>query len=109
MEVCPPSRLLPSHILIHSFLAGKSTTISMIRGEIRPSHDGKGEIYIGHILVATDKKTARSHLGVCPQHDAMDQLTVVEHLRFYAGVRGVRNAEQNVQALVTAIGLRPFH
>jgi ATP-binding cassette, subfamily A (ABC1), member 3 len=81
----------------------------MIRGEIRPSHDGKGEIYIGHILVATDKETARSHLGVCPQHDAMDQLTVVEHLRFYAGVRGVRNAEQNVQALVTAIGLRPFH
>lgn len=80
----------------------------MLRGEIRPSRKGNGEIYIGHILVATDKETACSHLGVCPQHDAMDQLTVVEHLRFYAGIRGVKNIEQNVQALVKAIGLRPF-
>ena len=80
----------------------------MLRGEIRPSRKGNGEIYIGHILVATDREAARSHLGVCPQHDAMDQLTVVEHLRFYASVRGVRNVERNVQALMKAIGLRPF-
>jgi ATP-binding cassette, subfamily A (ABC1), member 3 len=80
----------------------------MLRGEIKPNLKSNGEMYIGHILVATDKKLARSHLGVCPQHDAMDQLTVVEHLRFYAGVRGVRNIEQNVQALIKAVGLTPF-
>jgi len=33
---------------------------------------------------------------------------VLEHLRFYAGIRGVKNIEQNVQSLVKAVGLAPF-
>jgi len=79
----------------------------MLRGEIRPNR-GNGEIYVESISVANDREVARSHLGVCPQHDAMDQMTAVEHLRFYAGVRGVKNAERSVQALVRAVGLAPF-
>jgi ATP-binding cassette subfamily A (ABC1) protein 3 len=38
----------------------------------------------------------------------MDQMTVAEHLRFYAGVRGVKNIERNVQNLIRAVGLGPF-
>jgi len=79
----------------------------MLRGEIRPDR-GHGEMYIENISIANDRDVARSHLGVCPQNDALDQMTVVEHLRFYAGVRGVKNANQNVQALVRAVGLAPF-
>jgi ABC-type multidrug transport system ATPase subunit len=65
-------------------------------------------MYIENISVANDRDVARSHLGVCPQYDALDQMTVVEHLRFYAGVRGVKNASKNVQALARAVGLAPF-
>ena len=38
----------------------------------------------------------------------MDQMTVSEHLRFYAGVRGVKNISRNVDNLIRAVGLGPF-
>jgi ATP-binding cassette, subfamily A (ABC1), member 3 len=79
----------------------------MLRGEIRPDR-GHGEMYVESISVSKDRDVARSHLGVCPQHDALDHMTVIEHLQFYAGVRGVKNIDQNVQALVKAVGLGPF-
>jgi len=79
----------------------------MLRGEIKPNR-GRGQMFIENINVKTDRDGARSHLGVCPQHDALDQMTVLDHLRFYAGVRGVKDVDQNVQALVRAVGLTPF-
>jgi ATP-binding cassette subfamily A (ABC1) protein 3 len=38
----------------------------------------------------------------------MDQMTVLEHLRFYARVRGVPEIEHNVQAVIKAVGLEAF-
>jgi ATP-binding cassette subfamily A (ABC1) protein 3 len=38
----------------------------------------------------------------------MDQMTVVEHLRFYARVRGVTEIEHNVQEVIKAVGLQAF-
>lgn len=38
----------------------------------------------------------------------MDQMTVVEHLRFYARVRGVADVEHNVKAVIKAVGLQAF-
>jgi len=67
--------------------AGKSTTISLIRGDIQPSHTS-GEIFVEDIALSKRRAAARNHLGVCPQVDACDQMTVVEHLRFYTRVRG---------------------
>ncbi|KAH8812990.1 hypothetical protein F5884DRAFT_856278 [Xylogone sp. PMI_703] len=87
--------------------AGKSTTISLIRGDIVPSRNG-GHIYIENIDINRHRASARAYLGVCPQFDAMDQLTVLEHLRFYARVRGVPDVEANVQAVVKAVGLQAF-
>ncbi|RFU27640.1 hypothetical protein B7463_g8708, partial [Scytalidium lignicola] len=87
--------------------AGKSTTISLIRGDIVPSWNG-GHIYIENIDINRHRSSARAYLGVCPQYDAMDQLTVLEHLRFYARVRGVPDIEANVQAVVKAVGLEAF-
>ncbi|WDK21663.1 ABC transporter [Colletotrichum graminicola] len=49
---------------------------------------------------------ARSNLGVCPQFDAIDSMTVVEHLRHYAKLRGISDVEQQVQAVVRAVGLQ---
>lgn len=39
---------------------------------------------------------------------AMDQMTVVEHLRFYARVRGVPDIEHNVEGVIKAVGLQAF-
>ena len=87
--------------------AGKTTTISMLRGELQPSNRS-GELSIDGASVLSQRRLARSHLGVCPQWDAMDQLSVREHLMFYAGIRGMRNADQNVEALIDSVGLTPF-
>jgi ATP-binding cassette, subfamily A (ABC1), member 3 len=87
--------------------AGKSTTISLIRGDIQPSKNG-GSIFVENIEINRHRAQARSHLGVCPQYDAMDQMTVLEHLRFYARVRGVQEIEHNVNAVIKAVGLQAF-
>ena len=87
--------------------AGKSTTISLIRGDILPSHTS-GEIYVEDIPISKRRADARQHLGVCPQVDACDQMTVLEHLRFYARVRGVDDVEHNVREVIRAVGLGPF-
>ena len=87
--------------------AGKSTTISLIRGDILPSHTS-GEIHVEGIPISKRRADARHHLGVCPQVDACDQMTVLEHLRFYARVRGVDDVEHNVREVIRAVGLGPF-
>ncbi|CZR68367.1 related to ABC transporter [Phialocephala subalpina] len=87
--------------------AGKSTTISLIRGDMQPSKNG-GSIFVENIDISRHRAQARSHLGVCPQYDAMDQMTVLEHLRFYARVRGVADIEHNVQEVIKAVGLQAF-
>lgn len=87
--------------------AGKTTTISLIRGDIQPSYNG-GEIFVENVSILRHRATARSHLGVCPQFDAMDQMTVLEHLRFYARIRGVSDVEHNVREVIRAVGLTPY-
>ena len=86
--------------------AGKSTVVSLVRGDIRPQKGG--DIFVENTSVIKRRAAARSYLGVCPQFDAMDQMTVLEHLQFYARVRGVRDVEYNVKEVVRAVGLQPF-
>nr|AHF50239.1 p-glycoprotein [Daldinia eschscholtzii] len=87
--------------------AGKSTTISLIRGDIQPSYNG-GDVLVENTSVSRRRAEARSHLGVCPQFDAIDSMTVLEHLRFYARIRGIPDIEHNVQAVIRAVGLEAF-
>lgn len=86
--------------------AGKSTTIGMLRGEIQPSQGGS--IHLGQIDVRKDRRTAHARMGVCPQFDAVDQMTVLEHLEFYAGIRGVSDPKHNARQIVRAVGLERF-
>lgn len=88
--------------------AGKSTTISLVRGDVRPSGGGGGDILIADLSITAHRAAARQNLGVCPQFDAMDSMTVREHLRFYASARGVPDVNANVEAVLTATGLRRF-
>ncbi|KAL2759476.1 hypothetical protein ACRALDRAFT_1074244 [Sodiomyces alcalophilus JCM 7366] len=87
--------------------AGKSTLISLIRGDLKPSRNG-GDIFVEDKSVRTDLAAARVNLGVCPQHDALDQMTVREHLEFYARIRGISDVGVNVEAVLTAVGLQAF-
>lgn len=87
--------------------AGKSTTISLIRGDAHLSHNS-GDILIEDISVIAHRAQARGHLGVCPQFDAMDSMTVREHLTFYARARGVENIATNIEAVLSATGLNRF-
>ncbi|EME87134.1 ABC transporter, ABC-A family [Pseudocercospora fijiensis CIRAD86] len=87
--------------------AGKSTTIGLIRGDIRPS-DRTSDILIENTSIIDHRAAARANLGVCPQFDAMDQMTAIEHLRFYARARGVHDVEHNVEQVIHAVGLAPF-
>ncbi|KAL7962260.1 hypothetical protein V8C34DRAFT_271262 [Trichoderma compactum] len=87
--------------------AGKSTTISLIRGDLKPNLNG-GDIFIEDVSVTKNLAGARANLGVCPQIDALDQMTVGEHLEFYAQVRGIPNVKHNVTAVLQAVGLSSF-
>ncbi|KLU92187.1 hypothetical protein MAPG_11133 [Magnaporthiopsis poae ATCC 64411] len=88
--------------------AGKSTTISMIRGDIQPDRSAGGDVFVEGVSVTRRLAAARANLGVCPQFDAVDTMTVLEHLRFYARVRGIPDVDHNVEAVIKAVGLENF-
>ena len=83
------------------------TAISLIRGDINPTGHN-GEILVDEISMATNRNIARSRLGVCPQFDACDALTVKQHLLFYARVRGVADPLHNTEELIRAFGLGAY-
>ncbi|KAL9084276.1 MAG: hypothetical protein Q9159_005321 [Coniocarpon cinnabarinum] len=87
--------------------AGKSTTISLIRGDLRPT-GARSEVNIHGANLFAHRVKARNNLGVCPQFDAMDAMTVSEHLLFYARARGVKDAQHNVHVVMHAVGLHPY-
>ncbi|XP_015215344.2 phospholipid-transporting ATPase ABCA3 isoform X1 [Lepisosteus oculatus] len=66
--------------------AGKTTTLSMLTGLFPPS---SGRAYISGYDISQDMALIRRSLGLCPQHDVLfDNLTVEEHLSFYAQLKG---------------------
>jgi ATP-binding cassette, subfamily A (ABC1), member 3 len=82
--------------------AGKSTAINMIRGDTAPS---AGTIMLEGIDVQKNKRRAQTHLGVCPQFDALDLLTVREHLTFYARCKGVIDVGRDVDFVMSRVGI----
>ncbi|KAK7418591.1 hypothetical protein QQZ08_011175 [Neonectria magnoliae] len=86
---------------------GKTTCISLIRGDLTPS-GRDGEVFIDGTSIITHRAQARSKLGVCPQIDPLDNMTVGEHLRFYAEVRGIRDPQHNIDANIQGLGLHEY-
>lgn len=87
--------------------AGKTTTLSLIRGDIKAS-DRSSDVRISGISVNSNRLGARRLLGVCPQFNTMDYMTVTEHLSFYARVRGVPDVSNNVAKTIEAVGLTGY-
>ncbi|KAJ3259370.1 ATP-binding cassette sub- A member 5, partial [Borealophlyctis nickersoniae] len=83
--------------------AGKTTTIHMLCG-LYPPTSGTATIY-GYDI-RHDMPQIRQMLGVCPQHDILlDELTVAEHLRIFAGLKGVRDIDARVEEVVRDVDL----
>ncbi|XP_047390358.1 phospholipid-transporting ATPase ABCA3 isoform X1 [Sciurus carolinensis] len=67
--------------------AGKTTALSMLTGLFPPT---SGRAYISGYEISQDMVQIRKSLGLCPQHDILfDNLTVAEHLYFYAQLKGL--------------------
>lgn len=70
--------------------AGKTTTFKCLCQEEIPD---VGQLMMANYDVLSEGgfSNARSMIGYCPQFDAIyDQLTVKEHIEFYATIKGVR-------------------
>ncbi|KAM0489602.1 hypothetical protein ACHAP8_012419 [Fusarium lateritium] len=85
--------------------AGKTTLTNMMRGEIVPD---KGRIYVQGVEVQGNLQMARESIGVCPQFDALDKITVRQQLNFYARIKGISNIKQNVELVMSKVGLKPY-
>lgn len=76
--------------------AGKTTTINMLTGML-PVTAGDATIYGMSVVQQMDQ--IRSIMGICPQHDVLwDQLSALEHVRLFAGLKGVPTEEIDAEA-----------
>ena len=80
--------------------SGKSTTLSILSGLYGPS---AGRALIGGHDVENELNEVYTLLGVCPQADRVwDDLTVRQHLTFYARLKGVERKRERALVQRTA-------
>jgi ABC-2 type transport system ATP-binding protein len=88
--------------------AGKTTTLRMLAGVLRPT---AGDARIGGISVARDPERVKPSLAYMSQRFGLyTDLTVQENLDFYADLYGVRRSDRlaRYDRLFTFSGLGPF-
>lgn len=91
--------------LLGSNGAGKSTTLKMIYGFLRPS---SGSIHVDGIDVLRYPGMARKRLGIAPQEDLLDpDLTVTENLLFHSRYSRIPREEacERISRLSALMGL----
>uniref|UniRef100_A0A3B4Z3Q7 P-type phospholipid transporter n=1 Tax=Stegastes partitus TaxID=144197 RepID=A0A3B4Z3Q7_9TELE len=94
---------------ITSFLghngAGKTTTMSILTGLFPPT---SGTAFINGYDICTDMDSIRRYLGMCPQHNVLfNELTVEEHIYFYARLKGRSRDEVKMEMdqIIEDVGL----
>jgi len=88
--------------------AGKTTTMRLLVGALRPD---SGEIRVGEYDVLHQVEHARSMIGYLSQRFSMyEDLTVLENIRFFAEVRGLKQNEWLPRCLeiLDFVGLADF-
>ena len=72
--------------------AGKSSLLGILTGLFEAT---SGTAYVAGYDVCTETKHVYRNIGVCPQFNILwDQITVREHLLFYARIKGIPNSEE---------------
>lgn len=87
--------------------AGKSTTVKMLTGLLRPT---SGEALVCGYSPVTDSTTLRKHIGVLPEDLGLfEDLSVTEHLRLTGDVYGLprSTADARIEQLIAALRLEP--
>ncbi|XP_060066261.1 phospholipid-transporting ATPase ABCA3-like [Ylistrum balloti] len=85
--------------------AGKTTTMSMITGFIPPT---SGTAIINGSDIRKDIEGVRKSLGLCPQHNILyDNLTVEEHLWFFAKLKGCPSdqVKKEIDDIIQVMGI----
>ncbi|XP_018647577.1 hypothetical protein Smp_056290 [Schistosoma mansoni] len=73
--------------------SGKSTLISILTGIHKPSN---GLAMICGYNIHQQMNQIRTNLGYCPQHNILfEYLTVIEHIKFYAKLKGFNKEQIN--------------
>ncbi|KAJ9595471.1 hypothetical protein L9F63_013335, partial [Diploptera punctata] len=76
--------------------AGKTTTMSILTGMFSPT---SGSVHINGYDISTNIDEVRESLGLCPQHNLLfTELTVMEHLVFFAMLKGCSKDEATREA-----------
>lgn len=83
--------------------SGKSTLVRILCGLLRPTR-GSIEYRVGERLVPG--RDVKRLVGlVSPDLVLYEELTLLENLRFFARVRGLRRSDMELQTLLTQVGL----
>ncbi|KAG0262066.1 hypothetical protein DFQ27_002566 [Actinomortierella ambigua] len=88
--------------------AGKTSLIHILTGLYEPT---QGWARLAGYELDVQIKDVYRNIGVCPQHDILwDDLSVGEHLYFYARLKGVAAKDERaaVVASLRAVSLEPF-
>jgi ABC-2 type transport system ATP-binding protein len=88
--------------------AGKTTTMRLLCGALLPD---RGEVTVGGHSMRLDPETAREHIGYLSQRFSLyEELTVLENIRFFAEVRGIRSTEwlKRSMEILSFVGLADF-
>jgi ATP-binding cassette subfamily A (ABC1) protein 3 len=83
--------------------AGKTTTMSILTGMINAT---KGNVIINGKDIKKKTDEVRKNTGLCPQHNLLFlDLTVREHLKFIAMLKGSDNIDREIEDLLVKLGL----
>jgi len=94
--------------------AGKTTTMRLLCGALLPDRLRGGDLTSIHIAgydAIRQTEQARAQIGYLPQRFSLyEDLTVLENIRFFAEVRGLRAAEWRPRCMeiLHFVGLDPF-
>jgi ABC-2 type transport system ATP-binding protein len=91
--------------------AGKTTTIRLLCGALRASRAEGAAIRIAGYDIPRQIEQARAQVGYLPQRFSLyEELSVLENIRFFAEVRGMRAGEwlPRCMEILQFVGLDPF-